>query len=239
MAGPRNVDFLEAGVDRDGRAGVRVAFDRRSRAEPAGPPAGPRRFVFLFGEALRFHPAAFPVCARETVERSGVPACPEGSLVGRGTSHLHPEGTADVYAVNARHANGLRGALVVIPASGTILELTWEKVTRPYRDRGYRWAFDEIVPPSDVAPGQRVGTRRFELTWGATHGPHSFATLAGAPRGKLRFGLWSEFVTARSRCRRPRPRCHGLTRDAIAPGPRPRSRGPDRARPRAPPPRCW
>ncbi|MBZ9642321.1 hypothetical protein [Streptomyces sp. PSKA30] len=195
VAGPRNVDSLSVAVTGDGGDGVRVAFDRTSRAEPAGPPAAPRRFVFLFDESLRFHPDDFPVCARSTIEQAGTAACPEGSQVGRGTSHLYPEGTADVYAFNTRHANGLRGALVVIPASDTILELTWEKVTKPYRDRGYRWALDEIVPPTPVPPEQRVGTRRFELAWGATHGPASFATLTGAKHEKLRFGLWSEFVT--------------------------------------------
>ncbi|MEV6168756.1 hypothetical protein AB0L99_11100 [Streptomyces sp. NPDC051954] len=194
VSGPRNIDSLTVGVDGDGGAGVRVAFDRTSRAEPAGPPAAPRRFVFLFDESLDFHPRDFPVCARAVIETNGPAACPDGSQVGRGTSHLHPEGTADVYAFNARHANGLRGALVVIPASNTILELTWEKVTRPYRERGYRWALDEIVPPSPLPPEQRVGTRRFELTWGATHGTASFATVR-KDDGKFRFGLWSEFVT--------------------------------------------
>lgn len=195
VTGPVNVDSLAAEVGGDGGSGVRVTFDRTSEAEPAGPPAAPRRFVFLFDETLRFHPADFPVCDRADIERDGPAACPEGSLVGRGTSHLYPEGTADVYAFNARHAGGLRGAFVVIPASDTILELTWEKVTEPYRHRGYRWALDEIVPPNATPPEQRVGTRRFELAWGAAHGSRSFATLTGPAHDTLRLGLWSEFVT--------------------------------------------
>ncbi|WP_328354170.1 hypothetical protein OG800_12525 [Streptomyces sp. NBC_00445] len=194
VSGPRNIDSLKVQVGGDGGAGVRVAFDRTSRAEPTGPPAAPRRFVFLFDEALDFHPKDFPLCARTVIETNGPAACPAGSRIGHGTSHLYPEGTAEVHAFNTRHPNGLRGALVVIPASNTVLELTWEKVTHPYRERGYRWALDEIVPPSQMPPEQRVGTRRFELTWGATRDTASFATVRKND-DKLRFGLWSEFVT--------------------------------------------
>ncbi|WP_328770871.1 hypothetical protein [Streptomyces sp. NBC_00286] len=202
VPGPRNIDGLAGEVTSDGGTsgkGVLVGFDRTSRAEPEGPPAAARRFVFLFDEALGFRPDAFPTCARATVESGGVDACPADSLVGRGTSHLYPEGTAEVYAVNTRHPNGMRGALVVIPANNTILELTWEPVTAPYRHLGYRWALDEIIPPSPTPPEQRVGTRRFELTWGATRrvGDRtvSFAETKAKQGDELRFGLWSEFVT--------------------------------------------
>nr|WP_328829004.1 hypothetical protein [Streptomyces ureilyticus] len=202
VPGPRNIDGLAGEITSDGGTsgkGVLVGFDRTSRAEPEGPPAAARRFVFLFDDALRFRPDAFPTCARTTVESGGVAACPEDALVGRGTSHLYPDGTAEVYAVNTRHPNGMRGAIVVIPANDTILELTWEPVTAPYRGLGYRWALDEIIPPSPTPPEQRVGTRRFELTWGATRtvGDRtvSFAETKAKLGDELRLGLWSEFVT--------------------------------------------
>ncbi|MGI5349745.1 hypothetical protein ACQEU8_16340 [Streptomyces sp. CA-250714] len=201
MPGPRNIDGLSATVRPDGgtRDGVRVAFDRTSRADPEGPPAAARRFVFLFDASLRFHPAAFPTCARTVVERQGTDGCPEGSRIGRGTAHAYPQGTSEVYAFNTRYANGMRGALVVIPATDTILELTWERVTSPYRQRGYLWGLDEMLPPSDVPPADRVGTRRFQLEWGATRrtGPRtvSFAETSAETGTKLRVGLWSSFVT--------------------------------------------
>lgn len=201
VPGPRNVDTLAAGITHDGgtEQGVRVRFDRASHAEPAGPPAAARRFVFLFDASLRFRPDAFPTCARTVIEERGTGACPRHSLVGRGTSHLYPTGTARVYAFNTRYPNGARGALVVIPASDTILELTWERVTAPYRRLGYRWALDEILPPTVTPPEQRVGTRRFELTWGAARSTGasavSFARTTARPGEELRIGLWSEFVT--------------------------------------------
>lgn len=125
VPGPRNIDALAATVTPDGATarGVRVAFDRTSRSETGGAPAGARRFVFLFDDSIRFRPESFPVCARSVIEEKGVTACPEGSRVGRGTSHVYPEGTAEVLAFNTRYANGSRGALVVIPASRTVLEL--------------------------------------------------------------------------------------------------------------------
>ncbi|MGW7520207.1 hypothetical protein ACWGJ2_31970 [Streptomyces sp. NPDC054796] len=212
VPGPRNVDGLAVEVTPDGGTpkGVRAAFDRTSRAEPAGPPAAARRFVFLFDASLDVHPEDFPVCGRAVVEREGTGGCPEGSVVGRGASHLYPEGTAEVVAVNTRYADGTRGALVVIPASGAILELTWERVTRPYRERGYHWALDEIVPPDGRPPQERVGTRRFQLEWGASRVADgdgdgngggdggeraSFLTRRGPEGERLRFGLWSLFVT--------------------------------------------
>ncbi|GAB2837956.1 hypothetical protein [Streptomyces daliensis] len=210
VPGPHNVDGLAVEVTPDGGTpeGVRAAFDRTSRAEPAGPPAAPRRFVFLFDASLDVHPEDFPVCGRAVVEREGTGGCPEGSVVGRGTSHLYPEGTTEVVAVNTRYADGTRGALVVIPASGVILELTWERVTRPYRERGYHWALDEIVPPDGRPPQERAGTRRFQLEWGASRVADgdrggnggggeraSFLTHRGPAGERLRFGLWSLFVT--------------------------------------------
>ncbi|MFJ6571237.1 hypothetical protein ACIQNU_27865 [Streptomyces sp. NPDC091292] len=213
VEGPRNVDSLTAEVTAyggeygggygGGSRGVGVTFDRTSRAEPAGPPAAARRFVFLFDKALTFRPESFPTCARGTIEEGGTGACPAGSLVGRGTSHAYPEGTAEVRAYNTRHANGMRGALVVVPANGTILELTWERVTPTYQRLGYAWALDEILPATAVPPAERVGTSRFELTWGAKWGDRSFAHLnregAGAGAGgPLRLALWSHFVTGQT-----------------------------------------
>ncbi|MFD3523570.1 hypothetical protein [Streptomyces sp. NPDC058653] len=201
VPGPRNIDSLSATVTPDGgtKRGVRVGFDRTSRSDEGGAPAGARRFVFLFDESLDFRPEAFPVCARKVIEAEGVDACPEGSRVGRGTSHVYPEGTAEVFAFNTRHANGLRGALVVIPESNALLELTWERVTPEYRESGYEWALDEIVPVSAVPPEDRAGTLRFELEWGAAREVGgrevSFAELSGDRDERLRFGLWSSFVT--------------------------------------------
>ncbi|UGQ14750.1 hypothetical protein LO772_14935 [Yinghuangia sp. ASG 101] len=200
VPGPRNIDTLGARTVPDGgtERGVLVAFDRTSRAEPTGPPAAARRFVFLFDRSLSFNPEAFPVCSRAAIEAGGVGACPEGSQVGSGTSHAYPDGSTPVLAFNTVHAHGGRGALVVVPANNTILELTWERVTDPYRARGYLWALDEILPPSPVPPGERVGTRRFELTWGATRvAGGRTVSFAEAARecGDVRVGLWSEFVT--------------------------------------------
>ncbi|RKN08441.1 hypothetical protein D7319_15925 [Streptomyces radicis] len=206
------MDELTVEVTPDGgtRNGVRVAFDRVSTSEPAGPPPAARRFVFLFDEALRFRPEAFPTCDRATVEERGVAACPPDSVIGGGTGHLHPDDaqdpeatTVDVYVLNARHDNGLRGALVAIPEIGSLLELTWEPVTRAYRERGYRWALDEILPPSDTPPEERLGTVRFEIDFGATRQVRgravSFAETTGRagghPAAALRFGQWAEFVT--------------------------------------------
>ncbi|WP_405985842.1 hypothetical protein [Streptomyces sp. NBC_00872] len=201
VPGPRNIDALSATVTADGATerGVRVAFDRTSRADTGGAPAGARRFVFLFDDSIRFRPESFPVCARSVIEENGVAACPAGSRAGRGTSHLNPEGTAEVLAFNTRYGNGARGALVTIPATGTILELTWERVTPVYRQSGYLWALDEILPPTQVPPQERAGTRRFELEWGATRhtadGTVSFAESSAGAGERLRIGLWSWFVT--------------------------------------------
>ncbi|MFV0131902.1 hypothetical protein ACLGIH_01260 [Streptomyces sp. HMX87] len=201
VEGPRNIDTLSVSVTSDGgaRNGLRVGFHRTSRTEPDGPPAAARRFVFLFDDSLAFRPEAFPVCPRRVIERRGVTGCPPASQVGRGTAHAYPSGVSEVLAFNTRHANGLRGALVVIPSTGAILELTWEKVTPYYQRLGYRWALDEILPPTSVPPGQRVGTSRFELVWGAVRRSGeravSFAESRARPGAELRFGLWSEFVT--------------------------------------------
>ncbi|HSA53711.1 MAG TPA: hypothetical protein VLH10_26810, partial [Yinghuangia sp.] len=149
-------------------------------------------------KALTFHPEAFPVCPRPVIEAHGVGGCPEGSRIGTGTSHAYLEGSTEVFAFNTRHTTGARGALVVVPANGTILELTWERVTGFYRELGYRWALDEILPPTAVPPQDRVGTRRFEITWGAPRnvGGRTVSFAESAPgREATRVGLWSEFTT--------------------------------------------
>ncbi|MBA2805967.1 hypothetical protein E0500_000385 [Streptomyces sp. KM273126] len=48
-----------------------------------------------------------------------------------------------------------------------------------------------------------MGTRRFELTWGATRRTGdgrsvSFAETAARPGAELGIGLWSEFVTGQT-----------------------------------------
>ncbi len=201
VEGPWAHDELAVTVTPDGgtRNGVHVAFDRTSVTEPAGPPPAARRFVFLFDDALRFRPQDFPTCDRRVVEERGVGACPDGSVIGGGTGHLHEADPVEVFVLNARHDHGLRGALVVIPEIGSLLELTWEPVTRHYRELGYGWALDEILPPSDVPPQERLGTVRFEIGFGAVRRVAgrtvSFAEATGRPSAPLRFGQWSEFVT--------------------------------------------
>lgn len=66
VPGPRTIDSLSVAVTPDGgtKRGVCVGFDRTSRSDEGGAPAGARRFVFLFDESLDFRPEAFPVCAR-------------------------------------------------------------------------------------------------------------------------------------------------------------------------------
>jgi hypothetical protein len=102
-----------------------------------------------------------------------------------------------VHAFNTRIGRS-PGVLVVMPASGVILEQTLEWVSSPYR-KGYRWALDEIVPPTSVPPQERVGTTRFQLSFGATRRHHGrtigFAETTARTGDELRFGLWTEFVT--------------------------------------------
>ncbi|NGN70249.1 hypothetical protein G5C51_41005 [Streptomyces sp. A7024] len=197
--GPDNIDALTARVSPDGsgqRNGIRVDFDRASRAEDGGKPAAARRFVFLFDRSVSLHPADFPVCDRAALEAEGPGGCPEGSRIGDGTAEFHPTGTAEVLAFNTRCRDGSWGVLVAIPATGTILEQTLERVSAPYRARGYRWALDEILPPTAVPPQDRSATLRFRLAFGAASRDGASYATTTAPDGRpLRFGLWSEFVT--------------------------------------------
>ncbi|ONI80845.1 hypothetical protein ALI22I_43740 [Saccharothrix sp. ALI-22-I] len=181
-------------VTTDGGEGVLLAFHTRRWTGTGEKPAAPRRFVFLFDDSIRFNTTAFPTCDRTTVERDGIGACPAGSRVGGGTAEFYPTGSAEVAVFNTAYANGMRGVLITIPATGTILENTFERVAHPYRDR-YRWGSDEIIPPSTVPPQDRAVTQAFSVTFGATRDGRSFAetdTPVGRP---MDFGVYSHYVT--------------------------------------------
>ncbi|MEV4221505.1 hypothetical protein [Nonomuraea sp. NPDC049725] len=192
-----NIDSLSVTATRGAGRSVTIAFDRRSRAATGDVPAGPRRFVFLFDRSVSFNPEAFPTCARAVIEQQGVRACPAGSRIGGGRGEFPSGEPQEVHAFNTRIGRS-PGVLVVLPASGVILEQTLERVTSPYR-KDYRWALDEIVPPTAVPPQDRVGTTRFQLSFGATRRHHGrtvgFAETTARTGGELRFGLWTEFVT--------------------------------------------
>ncbi|AKH81254.1 hypothetical protein AA958_02655 [Streptomyces sp. CNQ-509] len=197
VEGTDNIDTLDVTATRGPGRSVTVAFDRRSRAAEGTTPVAARRFVFLFDSSVSLRPESFPTCARAVVEAGGVAACPPGSLVGEGLG-TWPDGSEhEVTVVNTR-VDGTPGVLVVIPGAGSILEQTFERVADPYRG-DYRWAADEILPPSPVPPGERVGTTRFQLSFGATREDRGrtvgFVETTARPGDELRFGLWSEFVT--------------------------------------------
>jgi hypothetical protein len=197
VEGTDNVDTLDVTATSGPGRSVTVDFDRRSRAAEGTAPAGARRFVFLFDSSVSFRPEAFPTCARSVVEADGVAACPPGSRVGEGLGNW-PDGSEHEVAVVNTRVDGEPGVLVVIPGLGSILEQTFERVVDPYRG-DYRWAADEIVPPSPVPPGERAGTTRFQLSFGATREVRGstvgFVETSAQPGDELRFGLWSEFVT--------------------------------------------
>ncbi|WP_238412861.1 hypothetical protein [Saccharothrix deserti] len=194
VPGPTNIEDGAVDVTTDGGKGVLLEFKTRRWTESGEKPAAPRRFVFLFDDSVRFNTTAFPTCDRTTIERDGVGACPAGSRVGGGTAELYPTGSADVAVFNAAFADGTRGVLITIPATGTILENTFERVSHPYRDR-YTWGSDEIFPPSAVPPQDRAVTRAFTVTFGGRHDGRSFAetdTPVGRP---MDFGVYSHYVT--------------------------------------------
>ncbi|XVQ13699.1 hypothetical protein ACQP1W_14515 [Spirillospora sp. CA-255316] len=197
VPGPENLDSLTVTATRGEGRSVTVAFDRRSRTADGSVPAAPRRFVFLFDRSIGFNPEAFPACTAELVREKGAQACPPGSQVGSGRSTSADGTLRDILVFNAE-VGALRGALVVIPDTGVILEQTFERASPRYRG-DYRWTLDEIVPPDGNPPGQRQGTARFELSFGATRTvkgrPVGFAETSARPGTSLKFGLWSEFVT--------------------------------------------
>ncbi|MBB5784476.1 hypothetical protein [Nonomuraea jabiensis] len=197
VEGTENLDSLTVTATRGAGRSVTIAFDRRSRAATGEVPAGARRFVFLFDRSVRFNPEAFPTCARTVIEKQGTKACPAGSRIGGGRGESANGQSQEVLAFNTR-VGRLPGVLVVLPASGVILEQTFERVSDPYR-ADYRWALDEILPPTSVPPQDRAGTTRFQLSFGATRHHQGrtvgFAETDAEPGDRLTFGLWSEFVT--------------------------------------------
>ncbi|MEO3869075.1 hypothetical protein ABGB18_09620 [Nonomuraea sp. B12E4] len=197
VEGTENLDELSVTAARGAGRSVTIAFDRRSRAATGQVPAGARRFVFLFDRSVSFNPGAFPTCARTVIEQRGPQACPAGSRIGGGRGQSADGQSQEVLAFNTR-VGRLPGVLVVLPASGVILEQTLERVSDPYRGE-YRWTLDEILPPTSVPPQDRAGTTRFQLSFGATtrHGGRTvgFAETTASPGETLSFGLWSEFVT--------------------------------------------
>ncbi|MEV0826962.1 hypothetical protein [Nonomuraea rubra] len=197
VEGTRNIDSLSVTATRGAGRSVTIAFDRSSRAETGQVPAGARRFVFLFDRSVSFNPGAFPTCARTVIEEQGVRGCPAGSRVGGGRGESASGESQEVLVFNTR-VGRLPGVLVVLTASGVVLEQTLERVAIPYRE-DYRWALDEILPPTSVPPQERAGTTRFQLSFGATRQHRGrtigFVETAAKPGDRLGFGLWSEFVT--------------------------------------------
>ncbi|MGP4019926.1 hypothetical protein [Saccharopolyspora sp. 5N708] len=199
VEGPVNIDSIAVSVRPDGGSplGIEIGFDRTSRTESGAKPAPANRFVFLFDKSIRFNPEKFPTCARADFEAGGPDACPPGSKVGSGQAVIYPDTSAEVAVFNTRYDNGMRGVLITIPATGAVLENTFETVVDPYR-ADYRWASDELLP-SPLPPLERSATTRFQVSFGATTsdatGTHSFVESFAPPRHELRFGVWSRFVT--------------------------------------------
>ena len=119
VPGPRNVDGLAGEITSDGGTsgkGVLVGFDRTSRAESEGPPAAAA--ASCSSSTTRSASARTPSDLRPYDGRVGRRRrVPRGRAGRTRDRHLYPDGTAEVYAVNTRHPNGMRGALVVIPAT--------------------------------------------------------------------------------------------------------------------------
>ncbi|SHN47949.1 hypothetical protein [Cryptosporangium aurantiacum] len=194
VPGPTNVDALDVAVRPDGatRHGVRISFDRTSRAAEGGKPAAATQFVFLFDKSVRFHPAAFPTCEVEAFLARGAVACPDGSQVGDGTA-TYPDRSVAVAVFNTRYDDGSRGVLITVPSARIALRNTFEPVTGSYRHH-YRWGSDELLP-SPLPPAERAATIRFQVTFGASYGGRSYVESTAKPGTPLRFGLWSRFVT--------------------------------------------
>ncbi|MCP9621169.1 hypothetical protein NMK54_13480 [Nocardia otitidiscaviarum] len=197
--GPANLDGLTVRVRPDGGylTGVTVEFDRTSRTESGEKPAAAQQFVFLFDRSVRINAERFPTCARAVLAARGPAGCPAGSQVGVGAAEIYPDRSAQVLVFNTRYANGDRGVLITIPATGGILENTLEPVSDGYR-ADYGVALDELLP-SPLPAAQRPATTRFRVTFGATRtdhtGTHSYLESFALPGTPLKFALWSHFVT--------------------------------------------
>lgn len=201
--GPVNIEGGHAEVARLG-TGLSVTFDGLRHTATGEKPAAPREFVFLFDRSIRFNPLAFPTCSRAQLAAA---ACPAGSKVGTGRAEFYPAGAADVAVYNTKYPNGMRGVLITIPATGTVLDNTLEPVLGTYQ-RNYTWGLHEIVPPDSTPPALRGSTTRFLVTFGAHWQGRDFVD-SDAPAGRqLNLGIWSHYVTGQitlTEGRTPRP----------------------------------
>lgn len=209
VPGPVNLEDGTVTVTRDGgsRHGVEIHFDTYKYTASGEKPAAPREFVFLFDDSVRFNASAFPTCARSVIEAGGIAACPPGSQVGEGHLELYGGGAADVAVFNTTFANGMRGVLITIPATGAILDNTLERVTGDYR-RDYRWGLHEIIQPDGLPPQDRASTTAFAVSFGATWKGRSFVESTERPGRPLDIGVWSHYVTGQvtlTEGRTPRP----------------------------------
>jgi hypothetical protein len=193
VPGPANIEDGTAYVERLG-GGVTVTFDATRTTATGEKPAAPREFVFLFDNSLRFNPHAFPTCSRAQLAES---ACPPGSKVGTGRAEFYPSGAAEVAVYNTKFAGGLRGVLITIPATGTVLSNYLEPVVGSYQ-RKYTWAFHEHIPVSDIPPAERGSTTAFLVTFGATWQGHDFVTSTARTGSKVDLGVWSHYVTGQT-----------------------------------------
>jgi hypothetical protein len=190
VPGPDNIEDGTVTVDRLGD-GVSLTFDTTRSTATGEKPAAPREFVFLFDDSVRFHPYAFPTCTRAQLAAQ---ACPPGSQVGAGRAEFYPSGSADVLVYNTKFAGGTRGVLITIPAAGTVLDNYLEPVVGDYRHR-YTWGFHELIPVSDIPPGERGATTAFTVSFGATWRGADFVTSRARPGSAMDFGVWSHYVT--------------------------------------------
>lgn len=190
VPGPENIESGTASVESLGR-GVAVTFDGTRSTATGEKPAAPREFVFLFDNSIWFHPYAFPTCDRAQLAAQ---ACPPGSKVGSGRAEFYPAGAAEVAVYNTRFANGMRGVLITIPATGTVLDNTLEPVVGDYQKR-YTWGLHEIIQPDGTPPAERGSTTRFVVTFGATWQGRDFVTSYARPGSTLNLGIWSHYVT--------------------------------------------
>jgi len=203
VEGPANIESGAATVAPLG-GGVAITFDAYRGTATGEKPAAPREFVFLFDNSIHFNPLAFPTCDRAALAEG---ACPPGSKVGGGRAEFYPTGAAEVAVYNTKFANGMRGVLITIPATGTVLDNTLEPVVGSYQ-RKYTWGLHEIIPPDATPPAQRGSTTHFLVTFGATWRGHDFVQSYAPTDRPLNLGVWSHYVTGQKTLtegRTPRP----------------------------------